>query len=199
MVERQSSAPAASSAPRISPSLGLVTGTNDHYFSENGHNLGIHSTRGHFIGLEKKLLSQQHLESVKQVELVIAEQALQRETIFEHLVVQRSRSYVKESQRLLEGGAILFPTREIPRVAPYKLKVSYGRLLESVERAFSKTTPLFALAIYTIRSDICGRRPRSRRWRPIDRPRSSLSFAPNSSNGSKVLPALSRCRAGAWA
>ena len=76
------------------------------------------------------------------------ERLLQRETIFEHLVVQRSRSYVKESQRLLEGGAILFPTREKPRVAPYKLKATYGRLLESVEKAFSKTKPLFALAIY---------------------------------------------------
>jgi len=128
--------------------LGLVTGPNDRYFSEAGHNLGIHSTRGHFIALEKKLLGQQHVESPARLELAVAESALQRETLFEHLVVQRSRSYVKESQRQLEGGAILFPTRETPRVAPYKLKATYGRLLESVEKAFSKTKPLFALAIY---------------------------------------------------
>ncbi|HEX8311214.1 MAG TPA: helicase-related protein, partial [Chthoniobacteraceae bacterium] len=128
--------------------LGLVTGLNDRYFSESGHNLGIHSTRGHFIALEKKLLSQQRVESPQQLEIAVTETALQRETIFEHLVVQRSRSYVKESQRQLEGGAILFPTRDTPRVAPYKLKATYGRLLESVEKAFSKTKPLFALAIY---------------------------------------------------
>ena len=128
--------------------LGLVTGPNDRYFSEDTHNLGIHSTRGHFVALEKKLLAQQHVDSPQQLELAVAETALQRETIFEHLVVQRSRAYVKESQRQLEGGAILFPTRETPRVAPYKLKATYGRLLESVEKAFSKTKPLFALAIY---------------------------------------------------
>ena len=44
------------------------------------------------------------------------------------------------------GGAILFPD-QTPR-GPYKLKATYGRLLESVEKAFSKTKPLFALAIY---------------------------------------------------
>lgn len=128
--------------------LGLVTGPNDNYFSQDGHNLGIHSTRGHFVALEKKLLGQQHVETSAQLEIDAVETALQKETLFEHLVVQRSRSYVKESQLLLEGGEIMFPTREIPRVAPYKLKITYGRLLESVEKAFSKTKPLFALAIY---------------------------------------------------
>lgn len=151
--------------------LGLVTGTNDRYFSENGHNLGIHSTRGHFISLEKKLLSQQHVDSPEQLELGATESALQRETIFEHLVVQRSRSYVKESQRQLEDGAILFPTREKPRVVPYKLKLTYGRLLESVEKAFSKTKPLFALAIYYPLGYL--RAETGNRWRQGARPRSS--------------------------
>jgi superfamily II DNA or RNA helicase len=128
--------------------LGLVTGPNDHYFSEEGHNLGIHSTRGHFVALEKKLLAQQHVDAVEQLDVAVAETALQKETIFEHLVVQRSRSYVKESQRQIESGTILFPTRETPRVAKYDLKATYGRLLDSVEKAFSKTKPLFALAIY---------------------------------------------------
>ncbi|MEO7932831.1 MAG: helicase-related protein [Chthoniobacterales bacterium] len=128
--------------------LGLVTGTNDNYFSQDGHNLGIHSTRGHFVALEKKLFNQQNVDSSAQLEIAAVETALQKETLFEHLVVQRSRSYVKESQRLLEGGEIMFPHRETPRVAPYKLKITYGRLLESVEKAFSKTKPLFALAIY---------------------------------------------------
>jgi hypothetical protein len=128
--------------------LGLVTGLNDHYFSEDAHNLGIHSSRGHFVALEKKLLAQQHVDASEQLDVSVTETALQKETIFEHLVVQRSRSYVKESQRQIESGTILFPTRETPRVGKYNLKATYGRLLDSVEKAFNKTKPLFALAIY---------------------------------------------------
>lgn len=126
--------------------LGLVTGRDDRYFAEGARNLGIHSVRGHFIALEKKLLAQQHVATAEQLDL--AGTVLPQETLFEKLVVQRSRSYVKESQRLIAGGGILFPTRETPRVAAYNLKATYGRLLESVEKAFSKTKPLFALAIY---------------------------------------------------
>lgn len=42
----------------------------------------------------------------------------------------------------------LFPQRAAPQVSPYNLKATYGKLLDSVERAFNKKKPLFVLGIY---------------------------------------------------
>lgn len=128
--------------------LELVTNGNERYFAEAHRNLGIHSLRGHFVQLEKRLLSAQRSQPDDQIDLQVVDRTLHEDSIFEHLVVQRSRSYVKESQRRLEGSQVLFPEREPPRVVPYRLKATYGRLLESVERAFNKEKPLFVLGIY---------------------------------------------------
>lgn len=62
--------------------------------------------------------------------------------------MQRSRGYVRASEQLEAAGDVRFPRREPPRVAPYHLKITYGRLLESVATAFDREAPLFALAIY---------------------------------------------------
>ncbi|MDR2674788.1 MAG: phospholipase D-like domain-containing protein [Opitutaceae bacterium] len=129
--------------------LELVTNGNERHFSEARRNLGIHSLRGHFVQLEKKLFAArdgQDPDSPPDIHLI--ERALHTDSLFGHLVVQRSRSYVKESQRQLENGQVLFPERDTPRVVPYKLKATYGRLLDSVERAFNKEKPLFVLGIY---------------------------------------------------
>jgi hypothetical protein len=128
--------------------LELVTNGNERYFSEGQRNLGIHSVRGHFVQLEKRLFSVQKGQDDTHPDLHLFEKALQEDSLFDHLVVQRSRAYVKESQRQLESGEVLFPERGVPQVIPYKLKATYGRLLESVERAFNKERPLFVLGIY---------------------------------------------------
>ncbi len=86
------------------------------------------------------------------------------------LVVQRSRVYVKKSESGCAGGAVVFPTREVPRVAPYKLKVTYGRLLESVEQVLSRTKPLFGLPLL-------GRAARGN-WDDFDRIMSPVPDAP---------------------
>lgn len=129
--------------------LELRTNGDDAYFATGTRNLGIHNLRAHFVQLEKSLL-QTHAAAAETEasELFRLEEALQRDAIFEKLVVQRSRVYVKKSESASAGGSVVFPTREVPRVAPYKLKITYGRLLESVEQAFSRTQPLFALTIY---------------------------------------------------
>jgi superfamily II DNA or RNA helicase len=129
--------------------LELRTQGNDAYFATGTRNLAIHNLRAHFVRLEKSLLQDPTGAAENEAgEIFRMEDALQRDVIFEKLVVQRSRVYVKKSESGAAGGAVVFPSREVPRVAPYKLKVTYGRLLESVEQAFSRTKPLFALSIY---------------------------------------------------
>jgi hypothetical protein len=80
--------------------------------------------------------------------LVEADQVLSSDALFRALVVQRSRAYVKKSQQQQGGMQTYFPMRENPRVVPYSIKRTYGRLLATVEKAFSKQKPLFSLAIY---------------------------------------------------
>jgi hypothetical protein len=68
--------------------------------------------------------------------------------VFKELVVQRSRTYVRQSQLQQGSGVASFPVREPPRVADYSVKKTYGKLLEIVDKAFHKDRPLFVLGIY---------------------------------------------------
>src|SRR5207248_2680026 len=77
-----------------------------------------------------------------------AQEILAASETFKELVVQRSRAYAVESQRRETGAAAMFPERKPPTVAEYSIKKTYGKLLDDVEAAFSKETPLFVLAIY---------------------------------------------------
>jgi superfamily II DNA or RNA helicase len=127
----------------------LFTNAAEGYFAQR---LGIHSVRSHFVQLEKRLLGK--LPPSQQTDLEFgpaileAEKMLRSDTLFESLVVQRSRAYVKQSQLQQGATEALFPERAAPKVAQYNLKATYGKLLDSVERAFSKDKPLFVLSIY---------------------------------------------------
>jgi superfamily II DNA or RNA helicase len=114
--------------------------------------LGIHNLRSHFNQLEKHLLGKNtdtnQLDLEFGTEIFDAEKALRIDRIFDNIVVQRSRSYVKESQQQQGANEALFPEREAPQVVPYNLKATYGKLLTAVEKAFHKKTPLFVLGIY---------------------------------------------------
>ncbi len=128
--------------------LGLVTGDNQAYFTEGGRNLGIHNLQSHFNQLEKKF-HQQTADGLLETEFLEAvSQTNEGREIFGELVVQRSRGYVRASEKLQSASKVLFPNREAPRVAAYQLKITYGRLLEAVATAFDREKPLFALAIY---------------------------------------------------
>jgi hypothetical protein len=128
--------------------LGLVTYENQAYFTEGGRNLGIHNLQSYFNQLEKKF-QQQAAHGLLETDFLDAlRQSVDGREIFSELVVQRSRGYVRESQKLEATGEVLFPTREAPRVASYQLKITYGRLLDAVAMAFDRDKPLFALAIY---------------------------------------------------
>ncbi|MCB0786298.1 MAG: DEAD/DEAH box helicase, partial [Flavobacteriales bacterium] len=123
----------------------LYTNAQDSYFHEEG----IHNLRAYFVSLERQImkgLQGGDLEAGHEV--VEAENALRTDKLFERLVVQRSRTYVKKSQEQHGGRGVLFPERELPAVVDYDLKKAYGDLLKSLEKAFSKETPLFILSIY---------------------------------------------------
>ncbi len=124
--------------------------------------LGIHSLPNYFGDMEKRL--EREVRGVKvsdQIEMPFdvsedeAEAVLRGDKIFRELVVQRSRTYAREleiqdarAQGKDGDHQKIFPTREVPHVADYSIKKSYGKLLQMVEDAFNQGKPLFALAIY---------------------------------------------------
>jgi superfamily II DNA or RNA helicase len=119
----------------------------------HGAPLGISSLPGHFRTIEKALDSMVLPGGIVpedgiETDGIEAGSILASDALFQALVVQRSRAYVKSSQAISGETAAIFPTREDPHVVPYSLAKTYGPLLDSVERAFAKSKPLFALAIY---------------------------------------------------
>lgn len=119
------------------------------YFSEAP--LGIHSLKGHFMKLEKELQNAL-IGNVGGSDVTIdadeAKDTLAGDDLFNALIVQRSRSYVKDSQRKTEGREVIFPERKPPIVIDYSLKKTYGKLLTHLEEAFNKDEPLLDLVIY---------------------------------------------------
>lgn len=116
--------------------------------------LGIHSLPGHIRKLEKAIekaaLSSKKFEGDEEyyeTDLAEAEEVLRDDTFFQELVVQRSRAYVKQSLAE-EDGQVLFPKSSSPKVVPYSVKQTYGKLLGMVEDAFHRTKPLFSLVMY---------------------------------------------------
>ena len=55
----------------------------------------------------------------------------------------------------------MFPERKPPQVAEYSIRKTYGRLLDMFEKAFTRTSPLFALPMQWATE---GRRPGWRAW-----------------------------------
>jgi len=128
-------------------------------FSGNGAKLrqaplGVHSLRGHFRALEKKVKAAlgegQDAPGIDEdvTSAGPAHEEYATDPIVGELVVQRSRAYVKASQQTETKGAAIFPTREAPRVANYVLSPLQTELLDEVVRSFDSTRALFKLAIY---------------------------------------------------
>jgi DNA or RNA helicases of superfamily II len=109
------------------------------YFS--GAPLGIHALRGHFLGLESAL--KDTISTSRDSRDVIlseddAQEILANDDLLKAIVVQRSRSYVKESQVATEGREVLFPKREDPEVVDYSLIKTYGKLLVHFKKRLTK-------------------------------------------------------------
>jgi len=124
----------------------LFTRRDEAYFAGT---LGINHLTAHFTQLEKKLRKRLGGDEVSVAEnLEEAGEVLGSDLIFQKLVVQRSRSYARESQIREKGNAASFPDRKPPQVAGYSIRKSYNRLLDLVETAFTRNDPLFTLALY---------------------------------------------------
>jgi len=111
--------------------------------------LGIPHLRGYFIARERALRQELGDEEVALNEIIPQVNAIMsRDKIFEEMVVQRSRTYVRESQLKEDEKSAIFPTRSTPQVAEYSISKTYGALLTLIENAFEKTDPLFILTMY---------------------------------------------------
>jgi len=88
----------------------LFTRHIDNYFKQS---IGINSLLGHFIKMEKELrvmmgLTESTHDAV-QTDMFEAEKMLSGDQLFRALVVQRSRAYVRESQKMQGGSLSIFP------------------------------------------------------------------------------------------
>lgn len=116
-----------------------------------GGTLGIHSLPGYIRQLEKRI--EEEIYGGKDDDELIFDDAetsirLAADPLFDALVVQRSRSYVKESMRREGDGEVMFPEPREPTVAEYSVRQTYGKLLDMVAEAFHKSDPLFVLGVY---------------------------------------------------
>jgi superfamily II DNA or RNA helicase len=119
---------------------------------------GVHSIRGHFRTLEKKIRAANEVEDDalpeadidQTVEVGPAREIFEADPLVRALVVQRSRAYVKASQLAESRGQAVFPVREPPRVADYTLSPLQQKLLDLVIEAFDRDRDLLKLAIYDL-------------------------------------------------
>lgn len=124
----------------------LFTRRDDAYFART---LGVNNLRAHFNQMERSLRNMVGHDLVDITEYMTeAQDVLATDAIFNQLVVQRSRSYARESQIRETGKAAVFPDRKAPQVAEYSIRQTYGRLLDIFEKAFTRKNPLFTLPMY---------------------------------------------------
>ena len=124
----------------------LFTRRDQAYFARN---LGVNNLTAYFNNIERKLKKKIGIGAADLTEHINdLEDVLSSDVLFREIVVQRSRSYARESQMRENENTVVFPERMAPQVAEYSIEKSYGRLLTMIEEAFQKETPLFTLPIY---------------------------------------------------
>lgn len=123
----------------------LFSRKDDAYFART---LGVNNLRAHFNNMEKALRKRLGGDVDVGENIVEVQETLTGDEIFRHLVVQRSRAYARESQIRENRTAAAFPDRKPPIVAEYSIRQTYGRLLDLLEKAFERKSPLFSLPIY---------------------------------------------------
>lgn len=120
-------------------------GKDDHF----ARTIGVNSLSARLNGITRDLRKRHDAEHDEVTDdAAEAEEMLAGDELFQHLVVQRSRAYARQSQIQERGEAAAFPERDAPKVASYSLRKSYGKLLDLVDEAFERKNPLFSLAMY---------------------------------------------------
>ena len=111
--------------------------------------LGITNLRSYFNRMENEFRRRVNYDAADIADHTeVTQELLSTDLIFRELVVQRSRSYARESQIREGGNATAFPQRLAPQVSAYSIRRSYGRLLGLVDEAFQRENPLFTLPMY---------------------------------------------------
>jgi superfamily II DNA or RNA helicase len=110
------------------------------YFSR----IGIRDLRAHFNEAEAKL---DQITDMTVDEAALAGDFLRTDALLRAILIQRSRRYVRESEKL-EEGAPLFPERKPPQIIEYSLKKVYAGIYDDIVTAFSRKQPLVTLAAY---------------------------------------------------
>ena len=124
----------------------LFTRRDEAYFART---IGVNHLRTYFNQMEKVLHSRVGQDAADAADhMTEAQEILFSHAFFRHVVVQRSRAYARESQKREYGNAAAFPNRRDPRVAAYSIRKTYGRMLDLLEKAFAKQSPLFSLPMY---------------------------------------------------
>ena len=124
----------------------LITNKDDGYFSKT---LGIHNIQSYFSQLQRNLREAlgQYSDNISE-NLNKATDFLKGDELFQNLIVQRSRLYAINSQKNEGHNKTLFPEKAKPKVAEYSIFKTYSGLLDLIERAFSRSDPLFFLSVY---------------------------------------------------
>ncbi|MEX0756079.1 MAG: helicase-related protein [Actinomycetota bacterium] len=124
----------------------LFSRRDESYFART---LGVNNLTAHYNAMEKALRKLLGLDKIDLSDsLTEANELLANDETFQNLVVQRSRAYAVESQKLEKGSSAVFPDRASPKVAEYSVRRTYGKLLDMIEKAFEKNDPLFSLPVY---------------------------------------------------
>jgi len=124
--------------------INYIARDRQNYFAS----LGVRNLSLYFTQAEKAL--EETLEERGEPDVQTAAQdadILRNDQLLKALVIQRSRSYVKEYEKS-NGAAPMFPERERPQVVSYSLKRVYAGFFGDVEAAFDKDDPLVSLAVY---------------------------------------------------
>jgi superfamily II DNA or RNA helicase len=79
------------------------------------------------------------------------EEFLLSQPIFRAVLIQRSRKYVKESEKQ-NPTPPLFPLRQRPRVVQYSLREVYANIYNEIKEAFNRQNPFLNLALYITES-----------------------------------------------
>ena len=128
--------------------IDLFAQRDDKFFSRAP--IAVNSLMGYFKTKEKELHKIAG-PTPDDISNDITRDILGSDELFRNLIVQRSRSYVKQSIELENSTRkIEFPRREPPKVVPYSLKKTYGTLLNKVEKAFDSEKPLLRLPVYSL-------------------------------------------------
>jgi len=110
------------------------------YFSR----IGIRDLRAHFNEAEVKL---DQITGMTVDEAALTGDFLRTDALLRAILIQRSRRYVRKSEKL-EEGAPLFPERKPPQIIEYSLKKVYAGIYDDIVTAFGRKQPLVTLAAY---------------------------------------------------